>query len=137
MNQLRLFISITFVSILVSGCAATYHAAKKGPSGYRDLQLQENVFYVEYTESVRSDWKQVHHFALKRCAEITKNRGYKFFDVISKDEQSVYLKSSVDKIIVSDVGGPTPGIPVSNTYDVGGKKVEGRRVIYRIKLMNE
>jgi len=137
MTEFRLFISIAFISIFLTGCAATYHAAEKGASGFRDLQIEGNVFYVEYTEGVRVEWAQIHRFALKRCAEITKNKGYKFFDVISKDEKTVYLKSSIDKIIVSNMGNLASDAPTSTTYNVEGKKVEGRRVTYRIKLMNE
>jgi len=137
MKQLKLFALSLFLPLLLSACAVTYHAVEEGPSGYRDLQIDSNVFYVEYTESARTDWETIHRFALKRCAELTQNRGYKFFDVVSKDEKIVYLESSVNQIIVSNMGNMASDAPVSNTYEVGGKKVEGRRVTYRIQLMNE
>jgi len=137
MIKFKLFIPIICISVLLTGCAATYHAAGEGASGFRDLQVEGNVFYVEYTEGLRVEWAQIHRFALKRCAEITKTKGYKFFDVISKDEKTVYLKSNIDQIIVSNMGNLASDVPISTTYDVEGKKVEGRRVTYRIKLMNE
>jgi len=132
----QIFLAI-FVPFLLSACAATYHSAKEGVSGYRDLQIDKNTFYVEYTESHKTEWSQIHRFALTRCAEITKTRGYKFFDVLSKDEKTVFLDSDVNQIIVSNMGNLAGDSPVSNTYSTGGKKVEGRRVIYRIQLMNE
>lgn len=123
--------------LCLSGCAATYHAAEDGPSGYRDAQVSQDVFYVEYTESAKTDWSTIHRFALKRCAEIAKKKGYRFFDVLSKDEKTVYLESAVDQIIVSNMGNLATDPPTATVYSTAGKRVEGKRVTYQIKLSNE
>lgn len=130
------YLVILFISILLSACAATYKPAEDGVSGYRDHQVNETTFYVEYTESKRVSWKQVHDFALKRCAEITRQKGYKFFDVVDKQERAVLLDSNVDSVVISSMGNVAYDPPVSNSYQTGGK-VEGRRVIYKIVLANE
>jgi hypothetical protein len=125
---------------MLSACAATYHAAGEGSSGYRELKVEKGVFYVEYTEGARREWDTLHRFALKRCAEIAQENGYKFFDVLFKEEKTVFLDSDIDQIIVSSLGGGAPGswnTPVSSTYSVKGKKVEGRRVTYKIQLSNQ
>jgi len=129
-------ISCLFLSVLLSACAVKYHAAEDGVSGFRDLQVEKNVYYVEYTEGARTSWEQIRQFTLKRCAEITKEKGYKFFDVISKDEKTVYLESDVTQVSVASMGNLAVDAPVVNSYAVGGK-VEGRRVTYRIQLTNE
>lgn len=121
----------------ISACAVTYHAAEDGPSGYRDAQVSHDVYYVEYTESAKTDWDTIHRFTLMRCAEIAKQKGYKFFDVLHKDEKTVYLESAVDQIIVSNMGNLASDPPTSNVYSTAGKRVEGRRVTYQIKLLNE
>ncbi len=121
---------------LLAGCAATYRAAEDGVAGYRDLQVDATTFYVEYTESSSTEWEQVHRFALKRCAEIAQEQGYDFFDVLSKDEKEVYLKSDVDQITISSMGNIASDPPVTHTYATGAR-VEGRRVTYKIKLMRE
>ena len=114
--------------LFLSGCAVKYHAAEDGPSGYRDAQVSSDVFYVEYT---------IHGFALKRCAEIAKKKGYAFFDVLSKDEKTVYLESAVDQIVVANMGNLASDPPTATVYSTAGKRVEGRRVTYQIKLLNE
>lgn len=132
--------SFLLLAVLLNACAATYHAAESGNSGYRDIQVKPGVYYVEYTESANRSWQVIHQFALKRCAEITKQQGYKYFDVISKDEKLVKLSSDVDHIIVpgalgGDVSRGQSQIPA--TYNLQGSKVEGRRVTYKIQLANE
>tara|TARA_R110002072_G_scaffold83910_3_gene190174 strand:+ start:5682 stop:6101 length:420 start_codon:yes stop_codon:yes gene_type:complete len=123
--------------LFLSGCAVKYHAAEDGPSGYRDAQVSSDVFYVEYTESANTDWNIIHGFALKRCAEIAKKKGYAFFDVLSKDEKTVYLESAVDQIVVANMGNLASDPPTATVYSTAGKRVEGRRVTYQIKLLNE
>ena len=132
---LHVFFSL-FLLAFLSACAVKYHAAVEGVSGFRDLQVEKDVYYVEYTEGARTSWEQIHQFTLKRCAEITKEKGYKFFDVISKDEKTVYLETDVTQVSVASMGNLAVDAPVVNSYAVGGK-VEGRRVTYRIKLTNE
>lgn len=122
---------------VLAGCAATYHAAEEGISGYRDAQVSQDIYYVEYTEDASRDWDTIHRFALKRCAEIAKNKGYRFFDVLSKDEKKVYLESSVDQIIIANMGNLATDPPTANVYSTAGKRVEGKRVTYQIKLLNE
>lgn len=139
LNKMRLMTQTIFCLMLtffLSACAVKYHEAEEGVSGFRDLQVEKNIFYVEYTEGARTSWEQIHQFTLKRCAEITKDKGYKFFDVISKDEKTVYLESDVTQVAVATMGNLAVDAPVVNSYAVGGK-VEGRRVTYRIELTNE
>ncbi len=123
--------------LTISGCAVTYHAADGGPSGYRDAHVKKNIYYVEYTESAKTDWDTIHRFTLKRCAEIAKKNGYLVFDVLHKDEKTVYLESAVDQIIVANMGNIGNEPPTSNIYSTAGKRVEGRRVTYQIRLVNE
>ena len=130
------FILCLLLPIFLSACAVKYHAAEEGVSGFRDLQVDKNIYYVEYTEGARTSWEQIHQFTLKRCAEITKEKGYKYFDVISKDEKTVYLETDVTQVAVASMGNLAVDAPVVNNYAVGGK-VEGRRVTYRIQLTNE
>ncbi len=124
------------IVFLLSACVATYKAADEGVAGFRDLQIDKTTYYVEYTESARVSWDRIHEFVLKRSAEIAKERGYPFFDVLAKDEKEVYLKSDVDQIAIPSMGGALNSVPVTNTYQNEGR-VEGRRVTYKIQLMRE
>jgi len=129
-------LSIVFIFVL-NGCAVSYHPAEKGVSGYRDVQIDNTRFHIEYTEGIYTDWGQLHRFVLRRCAEIAIDRGYKFFDVISKEEKIVFLKNNADQIIVSNSGVLAGNSSAPSTFEMKDKKVEGRRVTYTIQLTND
>lgn len=129
---MRLILNVLFVCLLafsLTACVATYKAAEEGVAGYRDLRVDRDTYYVEYTEASRISWEQLHSFVLKRCAEIAKQNGYPYFDVLEKDEKTVFLKSNVDEIAISAMG-------ETQTY-AAGARLEGKRVTYKIKLLRE
>lgn len=134
-QSFRVFIVCSLVALL-SACVTTYKAAEDGVAGYRDLQIDKTTYYVEYTEAGAVSWKQVNQFALKRCAEITKQRGYPFFDVLNKQEKIVFLESEVGEIAIATMGNFANEPLVHNVYQAGAK-VEGKRVTYKIKLSSE
>jgi hypothetical protein len=127
---------VSCLSFLLMACVSTYKPANEGVAGFRDLRVDKTTYYVEYTESSRIDWEQLNAFALKRCAEIAKEQGYPFFDVISKDEKTVFLKSNVDEIEITTQGSMPGDPPITHKYKAGAR-VEGRRVTYKIKLVKE
>jgi len=129
-------LNFILITLFLSGCVATYKAADGGVAGYRDLQIDKNTFYVEYTEAGRTSWEQVHNFVLKRCAELAKQRGYTYFDVLSKDEKTVFLKSDVSEIAISSMGSIASDPPITHTYKTDGR-VEGKRVTYKVKLLRD
>ena len=137
MSHKSLFISLMILlCCALSACVASYKPALEGVAGYRDLQVDKRTFYVEYTESSSVDWEQVRAFALKRCAEIANENGYAAFDVISRDEQTVFLKSSLDTLTVSNMGLMASDGPVTQVIPASAR-VEGRRVTLKIELVAE
>ncbi|TNC81046.1 MAG: hypothetical protein C9356_10615 [Oleiphilus sp.] len=122
-------LTLSLLSLALIACVATYKAAEEGVAGYRDLRIDRDTYYVEYTEAARVDWEQLHSFVLKRCAEIAKENGYAYFDVLEKDEKTVFLKSNVDEIEIMAMG-------EVQTYPAGAR-LEGKRVTYKIKLLRE
>ncbi|WP_156502205.1 hypothetical protein, partial [Oleiphilus sp. HI0067] len=80
------------IASLLSACVTTYQAADGGPAGFRNLQIDKMSYYVEYTEAASVSWEQIEQFALKRCAEIAKERGYLVFDAEVLDRKSVFLE---------------------------------------------
>jgi len=129
--------TLSVIIFVLSACAVSYHPAKNGVSGYRDVQVDSAIFHIEYTEGIYTDWWQLHQFALRRCAEIARDRGYKFFDVTSKEEKLVFLKSNPNQVIVSNSGVLVGNASAPSTFEMKDKKVEGRRVTYTIKLTND
>ena len=140
LELIRKVISISFFTLLavfLSGCVATYKAADDGAAGYRELRIDKNTYYVEYTEaSSRIDWDQLKQFALRRAAELAKRHGYDAFDVLDSDEKLVSLKSDVSNIVVSTPGNAAWDPPVSNSYELDGR-VEGKRVTYKVRFVND
>jgi len=127
---------VILLSVLMTACVATYQAAESSVAGYRDLQIDAKSYYVEYTEAASVSWAQVERFAIKRCAEIARERGYKVFDAELLDRKTVFLESSVDEIQIASMGNIANEPPVHHTYKAGGK-VEGRRVTYKLVLIDE
>ena len=125
-----------FVAVLITGCVTTYKAADGGVAGFRDLQIDEFSYYVEYTESSGVSWEQIEQFAIKRCAEIAKSRGFVIFDAELLERKTVYLKSSVNEVSIITPGALATDPPVYNTYE-GGAKVEGKQVLYKLTLIKE
>ena len=124
------------VFFLLSACVTTYQSAEVGVAGYRDLQIDETTYYVEYTEASSVSWEQLERFAIQRCAEIAKTRGFKVFDAELQERKVVFLESSVDEIQIMSMGNTANEPPVHHTYKAGAK-VEGKRVTYKLLLVNE
>lgn len=135
-QRLLLCFSVLCLSISLTACVATYKAAEEGVAGYRDLRIDKQTFYVEYTEAGRISWEQIRNFALKRCAELTKKHGYSYFDVLEKDEKVVFLKSDVNEVAISTMGNIANEPPITHAYQTGGR-VEGKRVTLKIRLSND
>jgi hypothetical protein len=79
----RLFI-IYFAVILMQGCATTYRSSGL-MGGYRDVQLDENVFKVTFHGNGYTSFERAADFTLMRCAELALNNGYSFFVIIDAD----------------------------------------------------
>lgn len=124
------------VFFLLSACVTSYQSAEGGVAGYRDLQIDETTYYVEYTEASSVSWEQLERFAIQRCAEIAKTRGFKVFDAELQERKVVFLESSVDEIQIMSMGNTANEPPVHHTYKAGAK-VEGKRVTYKLLLVNE
>jgi len=122
--------------MLLTACVTTYQAADDGVAGYREVQIDSMNYYVEYTEASSQSWKQIEQFALKRCAEIARERGFVVFDAELLDRRTVFLESSVNEIQIMTMGATASDPPVQTTYNAGAK-VEGRRVTYKLTLINE
>ena len=138
-ESLRRYLVPVFVLGLLfalSGCVTTYQSAEGGVAGFRDMQISKNSYYVEYTEAAGVSWEQIEQFAIKRCAEIAKERGYKVFDAELLDRRTVFLESSVDEIQIMSMGNTASDPPVQHTYK-GSAKVEGKRVTFKLTLIDE
>ena len=130
-------IAIILATSLLFACStAKYQKAEQSDIGYRDVQVDPATHFVEYTEHESVPWEQVRQFVLQRCAEITQNRGYKFFDVLEKEERELEVDSKIDTVSMVTSTAKWDA-PASTMIPVAGAKVKVKRVTYKIRLMNE
>lgn len=79
----KLFI-IFVVAIIIQGCATTYRSSGS-MGGYKDVQLDDNVFKVTFHGNGYTSFERTADFVLLRCAELALNNGYSFFVIIDAD----------------------------------------------------
>ena len=68
---------------LISGCSVHYGPRVPGfVPGYVDKQIGESTYQVRIGEAWPKDWHDLDKFAMYRAAEITKQRGLRYFQVL-------------------------------------------------------
>lgn len=73
----RVMLITATCTLMLTGCATPYQ--KGGRFGYRDSQLQENVFSVSFQGNGKCEPQDVQDYTLLRCAELCIQNGYKYF----------------------------------------------------------
>ena len=79
------YIFLLIFSLLLISCKTPYQ--KTGlTGGYEESQLSENIYRVYFRGNGYTSMERAADFALIRAAELTIDKGYKFFAIISNDE---------------------------------------------------
>ena len=73
------------VALALSGCASSpdYRPAAHGASGYREQMLEANRYRIEYRTDT-TDIGKAQDYALLRAAELTVEKGYPTFVIVSR-----------------------------------------------------
>lgn len=82
--------------LLMTACATGYQA-KGLTGGYRDAQLSETTFMVTFEGNAYTDKNRANGLAMLRAGEITLERGYTHFKILSsqdRDRQGVVFVPS-------------------------------------------
>ncbi|MEW5944264.1 MAG: hypothetical protein AB1710_10530 [Pseudomonadota bacterium] len=87
-------IAAVAVSIALAGCATPYQ--KRGlTGGFSETQLAENVWRVSFIGNDHTSTTSAQDMALLRCAELTKEKGYKYFGLLGGEtDKNVQLFST-------------------------------------------
>ncbi|MCY4244136.1 MAG: hypothetical protein OXU41_05900 [Gammaproteobacteria bacterium] len=86
MKVLKIMVVAFFAVITVAGCATPYQ--QRGfTGGFSETQLAENVFEVRFRGNGYTSSERASDFALLRSAELTLEKGFKYFVV--DDDQSI------------------------------------------------
>lgn len=80
---MKVFLQLISTSLFFS-CATSYKP-DGFTGGYEELQLGENLFSVSFRGNGYTRKKRATDFCLLRCAEITKENGFRFFTVVNQN----------------------------------------------------
>lgn len=79
--------NLLILLLFISGCATPYQKlGKRG--GYTDEKINEHVYRVAFQGNTRTKDEDVYKYFIRRCAELTLEKGYKYFIVIETEDKS-------------------------------------------------
>ena len=81
--------------IFLSGCTATSYQSLNYNGGYSETQLSGNIYKVNFKGNGYTSAEQASDFSLLRCADLSLANNFKYFYVLSEqqqtDSQSYYI----------------------------------------------
>lgn len=83
MQKIYKFITVSCVSILLTACATGYHATDWHSRGYSEMALNEDTYDVSFSGNGFTAQNTVQSYLLRRCAELTLNKGYRYFTIMT------------------------------------------------------
>lgn len=106
-------------TVALAGCAGTPYQPHGFTGGFSEEQLDTNVFKVSFSANGYTSATRVARFTLTRCAELTLENGYRFFQIIDADSDtqiSSYTTSTQINTIPTGSGGYSNYTTGGNTY---------------------
>jgi hypothetical protein len=90
----------------LSGCAMQTQYRPLGyEGGYSDMQLNINTYKVSFSGNTATSHEQVQNMLLRRCAEVTRNKGYKYFVIVSSNTEKKEGEYTTPTTISSQTSG--------------------------------
>jgi len=94
MVRVKIILMLLAFSILVislAGCATRYESRVPGLfAGYQEEQLGERTYQIRAGKGWTSDRPNLARFALYRAAELTIEKGYEYFSIVSSTAVTTY-----------------------------------------------
>ncbi|WP_182352151.1 hypothetical protein [Legionella sp. PC1000] len=79
---MKKIIPIISLIIMLFGCSTGYHPDGL-TGGFSELQVANDTYVVKFQGNAYTNMDQAFKYALRRSAELTREKGYKYFKVIS------------------------------------------------------
>lgn len=83
---MKIIIVLLSSLILLTSCATSYKPLGLS-GGYSEMALTEDTYKVSFQGNSYTSQEEVQNLFLRRCAELTLNKGYKYFVVSNSDIQ--------------------------------------------------
>ncbi len=80
--------------LMLSGCATSAYKPLERTTGRDVTQLTENEFSVEYKVGAWTSQKLLDDFVRLRCAELTLQRGYDYFEMGERFDNLIFSRST-------------------------------------------
>ncbi len=85
------FLAFSILVLSFTGCATRYESRVPGLfAGYQEEQLGERTYQIRAGKGWTSDRPNLARFALYRAAELTTEKGYEYFSIISSTAVTTY-----------------------------------------------
>lgn len=80
----RALVGALIASAMLTGCGVRYVARVPGMQpGYEEQRLGDATYQVRIGEAWPKDWPDLEKFAMYRAAELTEQRGFRYFQVLN------------------------------------------------------
>jgi len=84
----RFILTTGLITLLLAGCATSYHQKGFFGDGYSDYRVNQDKFAVTFRGNEFTDSEDVRRFALVRAAELTLQNGFRYFKILSEKDVS-------------------------------------------------
>lgn len=120
-------IILTVFIVALAGCNTSQYQSYQSGIGYQSESRTENIYRVSYTGTRTTKIDKVNDFAMLRSAELTLEKGYSHFAIISAEnnENAAQNKTDMSARTLTGVSGgssPTGGVGASaSSLDMGAE----------------
>lgn len=92
---IKVLISLDFYLIILMGCATSYQPVSFS-GGYSESQLSRDMFDVSFRGNGFTSKDRVRRMLTRRCAELTKNKGFDYFVFLDHENETNYTNLRSD-----------------------------------------
>ncbi len=85
-----------FILLLAASCSTPYQSKGFG-GGYNDVKIADNMYTVTFEGNAYTSADDAYQNGLRRCAELTKENGYKYF-IISNSSTTIRTSTYVTPV---------------------------------------
>ena len=82
MNVKKILCACPLVAMMLLGGCATPYQSVGATGGYIDRKIDDQTYYVQFSGNGYTSRDKVHKYFMYRCAELTKQAGFKYFAII-------------------------------------------------------